>query len=140
MPRLGFIIDSYYPNRTNKRKMPWLVKRENLHRIAYTEDMRGDKDNIPTLLFYGAPFVLLKDVCEPIYRMMDGKVRNLVIDWEHSCRWRNGKCYWRTMIRIYGLDEQFISLKEFIFLLIAKMKRICNCTVRHYRLETFVNL
>lgn len=140
MPRLGFIIDSYYPNRDNKRKMPWLVKRENLHRIAYTEDMRGDKDNIPTLLFYGAPFVLLKDVCEPIYRMMDGKVRNLVIDHEHSCRWKNGKCYWRTMIRIYGLDEQFISLKEFIFLLIAKMKRICNCTVRHYRLETFVNL
>lgn len=140
MPNLGFIINSYYPNRDHKRKMPWLVKRENLHRIAYTETMRGDKDDIPTLLFYGAPFALLKDACEALYRMMNGMVKNLVIGHEHSCRWMNGKCYWRTTIQIIGLNEQFISLKEFVLLIISKMKRLSNCTIRHYRLETFVNL
>lgn len=111
-----------------------------LHRIAYSEDLRGEKDNIPTLLFYGAPFDLLRDVCLYVFNMMNGKVEDLVIDREHSCRWRNGKCYWRTMIQIRGLDEQFISLKDFTSLLITRMKNVCNCSIRHYKLETFVNL
>ena len=71
---------------------------------------------------------------------MNGKVKNLVIDRENACRWKNGKCYRRTMIMVHGLDEEFIGIKEFFVLIVALIKKICNCTVRYYRLETFVNL
>lgn len=136
----SLLFYDYVPNRQYKKKLGRPTPYQYLHRIAYTEDKRGDKDDVSTLLFYGAPFALLKDVCTSLFGMMNGKVKNLVIGNEHSCRWKNGKCYWRTLIEIHGLDEQFISLKEFFLLIISMMKRICNCTVRHYRLETFVNL
>lgn len=136
----SYLYFPYVPNRSNKKKKGRPTPYPYLHRIAYSEDLRGEKDNIPTLLFYGAPFDLLRDVCLYVFNMMNGKVEDLVIDREHSCRWRNGKCYWRTMIQIQGLDEQFISLKDFTSLLITRMKNVCNCSIRHYKLETFVNL
>lgn len=140
MPYFGLLSLPYVPNRVNKRKMPWLVTHNYVHRIAYAEDRRGINDDIPTLLFYGASFELLKDVCTSLFKMMNGKVKNLVIDSENACRWKNGKCYRRTMIMVHGLDEEFIGIKEFFALIVALIKKICNCTVRYYRLETFVNL
>lgn len=136
----SYLYVPYVPNRGNKKKKGRPTPYPYLHRIAYSEDLRGEKDNIPTLLFYGAPFDLLRDVCLNVFNMMNGKVEDLVIDREHSCRWRNGKCYWRTMIQIHGLDENFISLKDFTLLLITRMQDVCNCSIRHYKLETFVNL
>lgn len=140
MPYFGLLSLPYVANRVNKRKMPWIVTHNYVHRIAYAEDRRGINDDIPTLLFYGASFELLKDVCTSLFKMMNGKVKNLVIDSENACRWKNGKCYRRTMIMVHGLDEEFIGIKEFFVLIVALIKKICNCTVRYYRLETFVNL
>ena len=85
-------------------------------RIAYTEIDREDDPAIRTLLFH-APFDLLKDTCQKIYKMMDGSIKNIVLQREHSCRIRNGKCYWRVAVQIIGLDEQFISFKEFVLIL-----------------------
>ena len=130
----------YFPNRQHKKKPGRSTPYKYLQRIAYTEAMRGVNDDIPTLLFYGAPFELLKDTCEYVFRLMDGKVRDLVIDRERSCRARNGKCYRRTVIKIVGLDERFMLLENFTQLLLHRMRTVCNCTIRHYKLETFVNL
>ncbi len=129
----------YVPNRQNMKRDGRTSPYSFIHRIAYTEAWRGDNYDERVLLFQ-APFALVKDVCQFIFNVMDGKIGNLIISNEHSCRHRNGKCYWRVMVQVVRLDEQFISFKEFVFLMIARMKRICNCTVRHYRLETFVNL
>lgn len=141
MPYTGLLSLPYIPNRkgqnprqNNRSPYPFI------HRIAYTETMRGLYDEVPTLLFYGAPFRLLQDVCVYLFKMMQGKVKNLIVDRERSCRWKNGKCYWRTMIRIVELDEQFISLREFTRMILYRMQTVCNCTVRHYKLEVFVNL
>lgn len=101
--------------------------------------MRGLNEEIPTLLFY-APFALIKDACQCIFKMMAGKVKDLRISHEHSCRRKNGKCYWRVAVQVIELDEQFISLREFALVLVHRMGRTCNCKVRHYRLETFLNL
>lgn len=110
-----------------------------VHRIAYTEMVRDyDSDN-KVLLFY-APFALVKDVCQKIFTMMRGNVGNIIVRNEHSCRRRNGKCYWRVAVEIIGLNESFISFKEFVLMLISCMKKLANCTIRHFRTETFLNL
>lgn len=111
-----------------------------VHRIAYTSTFRGVNDDIPTLLFLGAPFALLQDVCTPLCRWMDGAVADITIQREHSCRRKNGKHYWRIAVGIIGLDEYVISYDEFVKLIVNKIKTTANCTVRHYQLETFLNL
>lgn len=135
------IFSPYIPNlRDRKKDKGRPIIHEYLHRIAYTETMRGNEDEIPTLLFYGAPFALLKDACFHIHKTMCGNVRDLKIKLEHSCRHKNGKCYWRYAVSVIDLNEHFISFKEFTLLLIAHIRNICNCAIRHYRLETFLNL
>ena len=135
------IFSPYIPNlRDRKKDKGRPIIHEYLHRIAYTETMRGNEDEIQTLLFYGAPFALLKDACCHIHKTMCGNVRDLKIKLEHSCRHQNGKCYWRYAVSVIDLNEHFISFKEFTLLLIAHIRNICNCAIRHYRLETFLNL
>lgn len=134
-----YLYCPYVPNRSNKKKSGRPTPYAYLHRIAYTEVMRGMNDEIPTLMFY-APFELLKDACGHLFKLMNGRVGNLIIKNSHSCRVRNGRCYWRIEVHIVNLDEAFMSLSDFTMLLIARMKNICNCTIRHYRLETFLNL
>lgn len=140
MPRNGYLDYPYIPNRQHKSPAGRPTPHRYLHRIAYTEAMVGMNDDIPALLFYGAPFALLRDVCQHLFKIMNGRVSNIIIGHDHACRYKNGKCYWRVVVSIHGLDQQFISLKEFVLLVIARMKVICNCTIRHYRLETFINL
>ena len=140
MPFLGYLSLPYIPNRKHKKKQGRPTPHAYLHRIAYTMQMRGDAEGVPTLLFYGASFGLVRDVCQHIHKIMDGNVRDLLISQEHSCRIRNGKCYWRQIVTIEGLNENVLSLQEFVKLIIARMLYICNCTVRYYKPDTFINL
>lgn len=113
--------------------------RKKLHRIAYTEIVRDDEGDSRFLLFH-APFDLVKDVCQKLFTMMHGNVGNIIVKNEHSCRVKNGKCYWRVAVEIISLNERFISFKEFVLLMISCMKNLANCTIRHYKTETFLNL
>ena len=138
MPRLFDL--PYIPNRKGiQQRHRNLSKYRMLHRFAYTETMSGLKDDIPTLLFY-APFALLKDTCEYLCRMMAGSVEDMIITPSHSCRRKNGKIYWRQEVQIIGLDTDFLSMESLSQMIVHRMETICNCKVRRYRLETFLNL
>ena len=129
----------YVPNRDSIKRDGRTSPYAFLHRIAYTEVLRGDNYDERVLLFH-APFALVKDACSLIFRIMNGNIQDMIISNEHSCRRRNGKCYWRVAVRIIGLNESFISFKEFVLMLISYMKKMANCTIRHFRTETFLNL
>ena len=129
----------YVPNRESIKRDGRTSPYTFLHRIAYTEALRGDNYDERVLLFH-APFALVRDVCQKMFTMMQGNIGNIIIRNEHSCRRRNGKCYWRVAVEIIGLNESFISFKEFVLMLISCMKKMANCTIRHFRTETFLNL
>ncbi len=116
-----------------------MYNRKHLHRIAYTEIVRDFDSNNKVLLFH-APFDLVKDVCQKMFSMMQGNMGNIIVRNEHSCRVKNGKCYWRVAVEIIALNENFISFKEFVLMMINSMKTMANCKIRHYRTETFLNL
>lgn len=138
MPRIFDL--PYTPNRSGiQKKHRNLSKYKYLHRFAYTETMRGIKEDIPTLLFY-APSSLLRDACQYLYKMMAGNLEDIKILTSHSCRRKNGKGYWRTEVQVFGLNEEFFSFESFTQMLLHRMETICNCKIRHYRLETFLNL
>lgn len=138
MPNHEYLNYPYIPNRRNKRQGR-STHREYLHRIAYTEMVR-DYDSDNKVLLFHAPFALVKDVCQKMFTMMQGNVGNIIIRNEHSCRVKNGKCYWRVAVEIIGLNESFISFKEFVLMLINYMRNLANCIIRHFRTETFLNL
>lgn len=131
-----FSPDNYVPRKQSKAGRP--TKRRYQHRIAYTETMRGINDDIPTLLFY-APAALVKDACQYLYKLMQGSVEDVIVVPSHSCRVKNSKCYWRTEVQVIGLDENLMSFDSFSLMLVHRMEVICNCKVRHLKLETFLN-
>lgn len=135
-----YLSGPYYPNRSNDTHPGPRAPHKYVHQIAYAETLRGDDYDIPTLLFLGAPFELVRDTCDKVFRMMDGKVKDLLIRNEHSCRVKNGKCYWRVELEIIQLDEQFISLDGFKQIILNVMSKLSNIKVYHYRLSTFINL
>ena len=136
----SYIQMHYMPNTQGEVRRGKPLQHAYKHRIAYAITMRGLQDDIPTLLFIGAPFELLRDACRNIYKMMAGNLRDLTVNYEHSCRVRNGKQFWRVAVGIVGLDERFLSLAEFETLFVSHIKRICSCVVRRYKTETFLNL
>lgn len=138
MADYNYIRLQYVPNYNHSSRAGQHSKHRFLHQFAYTETVSGVGDNTPTLLFY-APFALLKDVCLPIYKMMDGRVEDFKIIPSHACRRKNGKCYWRVEVQIIGLDEQFISFEELTQLIVARMQRLCNCKIVHQKMPTFLN-
>lgn len=140
MPRLFDL--PYILNRKGiQRKHRNLSHYKFLHRIAYTETMRGIRDDVPTLLFY-APFALCKDASQPIADMLIpmGRLEDIKIVPSHSCRRKNGKCYWRVEVQVLGLDESLLSFGSLTQMLIHRMEQIGNCKVRHYKTDTFLNL
>lgn len=135
MPLGGYLEYAYVPRRKQKRRP---TPHPYLHRFAYTETMRGIKDDIPTLLFY-APFALLRDACQYLYKMLASQVRDIKILSSHSCRRKNGKCYWRMEVQVFGLNNEFLNFESFTQMLVYRMETICNCKVRHLKQETFLN-
>lgn len=111
------------------------------YHIAYTLQLRGDDAcQTPYIVLYGAPYELVRDACLDLYRNMNGKVHDLLLSREHSCRYRNGKCYWRIAVCIKDLDEKAITTEGFATLFAAYLRRLCNCTLRRYRVHDFINL
>jgi len=136
MPLNGYLDYPYVPRRKQKGRP---TPHPYLHRIAYTETMRGLKDDVPTLLFY-APFALCKDTAQYLYKMMVGCVEDIRIVPTHSCRRKNGKGYWRVEVQVIGLDESFLPFSFFTQMLIHRMETVCNCKITHRKLETFLNM
>ena len=135
---------------STKSPEPYLVRhgrragrppsRPRLHRIAYTETVRGINDEQPTILFLGAPRELLQDVGTALCRMMADNIRDITVTMEHAIVFRNGKGYWRQAVGIIGLNEEFISYAEFVKFFVHKMTTMAHCKVRHYKLDVFLNL
>lgn len=109
-------------------------------RIAYGVQMRGDEDDLPVLIYYGASYQLILDVMEHIGKIIGKALKGYVITHEHSCRWKNGKAYRRIAVEIHGLDEQFITLPSLIAVINNYMQRICWCKIKEYPLKRLLNL
>ena len=80
MPRNGYLDYPYIPNRQHKSPAGRPTPHRYLHRIAYTEAMVGMNDDIPALLFYGAPFALLRDVCQHLFKIYFGIYNRLLLN------------------------------------------------------------
>lgn len=102
--------------------------------------MRGDNDDLPVIIYYGATWALVFDTMAQIAKMMGENIKGYVIRREHSCRWKNGKAYYRLAVEIHGLNEEFMSLQSFLLVINGYMQKICWCTVKELPLRKLLNL
>ena len=68
----------YVPNRESIKRDGRTSPYAFIHRIAYTEALRGDNYDERVLLFH-APFALVRDVCQKMFTMMQGNIGNIII-------------------------------------------------------------
>jgi len=115
-------------------------KRNYERRIAFSIQMRGDLDDIPTIIYYGAPFALIYDVMEFVGKHMGSMMEGYVINNEHSCRYKNGKAYRRISLELHGLQEQYVSLRDIITIINHRMQKLCWCSVKELSLYRLLNL
>lgn len=108
--------------------------------IAYALQMRGDNDDIPTIIYYGVPFQLMYDVMKHMALCLQNQWKGYIIRNEHSCRYKNGKAYRRISVEIHGLNEYCISLPDVVMLINNYMQRICWCKIKEFSLTRLLNL
>lgn len=109
-------------------------------KIAFGIQMRGDDDALPVLIYYGAPYALIRDVMTSISQALGTLIAGYVIHQEHSCRYRNGRAYRRISIELHGICEQYISLRDIILIINHRMQSLCWCTIREFPLRRLLNL
>lgn len=113
----------------------------NYHRkIAYAVQMRGDNDDIPHVIYVGAPFALIRDVYAYLGKLITGNIEKLIVYHDHSCKYRNGKVYRRVVVEFYQIHEQEIFLETILLIAHQYMKRICNCSIIDKPLYRILNL
>ena len=118
----------------------WSLKHCYERKIAYAVQMRGDDDDMPVIIYYGAPMALVRDVMQQMQRMTKGIVSHYVVRHEHSCRYKNGKAYRRIAVEVHGLNEQCMSLNDLTLVIGHYMQKVCWCTVKELPLRKLLNL
>ncbi len=130
------------PNPTGKRK-PGRPKnpsniRDLRRHIIYTIDYRGIHDNELTFLFIGAGYSLLRRV----FLSLTGPSKvfsGLHIELTHACCYRNGKAYYREEVTPRGYDSNIMSLPELCVFIEARLQQECQCYVRKWSIDAFLN-
>ena len=115
--------------------------RRDYHReVAWTIDYRGDNDDIPTLLFAGAGYTLVKKV----FMLMFGKssplfTRATIYRTSHVFQ-RQGKAWVRIAVELRGYKSEIMSLEDFGTVIGQKMQQECLCNVKYMKLNKFLNI
>lgn len=107
--------------------------------IAYTTTWRGDNDEIPTLLFAGAGYKLLKKVLTWFVQrkyMISGCSLYL----KYRPYQRVGKVSIHEVVELHGFDSHLCSLDDFCLMIEKRLLDECWCNVTRYSLNRFVNL
>lgn len=106
--------------------------------IAYTMTMHGDHDEVPTLLFAGAAFLVLQRAFTFFVKCRIMKRCRLYLHRRYYQRM--GKVYTHAVVEMYGYNSQLCTLDNFCLMVENRLKQECWCNVKKFTLNRFVNL
>ena len=108
--------------------------------IAWTIDYRGDDDDIPTLLYVGAGYTLVKKVFLLLFANPNILVDGIRLYHEHYIYQRQGKAWQRVAVELKNFKAGVTSLESLGSIISDMMRRACLCNVRYVQLDKFLNL
>lgn len=108
--------------------------------IAYALDYTGDNDDVPTFLFSGNLYNLLKDVFSQLLGKGEWAFQGFRLYRTIAPKARNGKSSWRTVVELKGYRPDFLSLDELAVIIEFKIRHLCWCNIRKLKLNKFLNI
>ncbi len=132
------IVPIIPPSRTEKRGVHFS---HDYHReIAWTIDYRGDNDDIPTLLYVGAGYTLVKKVFLSLFATRSCMFSGFRLYHDSYIYPRQSKAWVRIAIELRHFHSDLMSLEELGALLARRISQECLCNIQFVKLNKFLNL
>lgn len=123
-----------------KRKHGYHFIHDYHREVAWAIDYRGDNDDIPTLLFAGAGYTLVKK----IFLMMFGQSSPLFSGFklyrDFYIYQRQAKNWVRIAVELRNYQHNVLSLEDLGMIIARKMQQECLCNVRYLKLDKLLNV
>ena len=124
------ILRYKYRNNVWWKKAQW--------QIAYAIEWRGYNEDQLTICFAGAWKSLLNRVFKQLQPLL---VKSYDIEYEHSCKWRNGHVYHRLAVSVCQTDPLRNSVDCIRTLIEKLLHNQIRCNVKYFpNYEKFINL
>lgn len=108
--------------------------------IAWSVDYRGDHDDVPTLVYTGAGYTLIKKVFLQLFYKYNGLIHGFSVYRETYVYPRHGRAWWRVAVELKDMDTQMMSLQSLGNLMEYVIKKTCLCNIQYVKLDKFLNL
>lgn len=108
--------------------------------IAWTIDYRGDNDDIPTLLYAGAGYTLVKKAFVQMFGKSSMLCNGLTLYRDFSFYLRQGRLNEYMAVEFKDFNSRVMTLQELGKVMENVMKRICWCNIKYVTLNKFLNI
>lgn len=135
-----FILDTLPVIPPQREDDGWAIRRDFRRRIAWAKDMLGDEDNVPSMVFIGAGYTLIKSVMThlraALLRVMTGfRVYETFYPYQ-----RQGRAWVRVAVELRGLNESIMTADDVMTIIIRNVEKTCWCSIRQVKIDTLLNM
>lgn len=114
--------------------------RDGHREIAWTIDYRGDNDDIPTLLFVGAGYTLIKKIFFRMFGKGSAVFNGFKLYRDYFHYQRQGKAWVRMAVELKNLNTDMLSLMDLGNIIERQIKQECLCEIKYVTLNKFLNI
>ena len=102
--------------------------------------MLGDEDNVPSMVFIGAGYTLIKSVMThlraALLKVMTGfRVYETFYPYQ-----RQGRAWVRVAVELRGINESVMTADDVMTIIIRNVEKTCWCSVRQVKIDTLLNM
>lgn len=115
-------------------------KRDYHREVAWTIDYRGDNDDVPTLLFVGAGYTLIKAIFIQMFGNKSYLFSGFRLYRDYYHYQRQGKAWVRIAIELRNYNFNMMPFEDLGLILANKIKQQCLCNIKFVKLAKFLNL
>lgn len=116
------------------------IKHDYHREIAWSIDYRGVNDDIPTLLYVGAGYTLVKSVFMPMFGKSSLLFSGFKLYRDYYLYQRQKKAWVRIAIELRNFNTDMMSVEDLGNILQRKIQQMCLCNIKYVKLEKLLNL
>ena len=108
--------------------------------VAWTVDYRGDNDDIPTLLFVGAGYTLVKSIFLSMFALGSPLFSGFRLYQDSYIYQRQGKAWVRIAIELRNYHSERMHIEDLGQILACRIQSSCLCNIKFLKLDKFLNV
>ena len=121
-------------------RVPQLLLHDYHREIAWSIDYRGDNDDLPTLLYVGAGYTLVKKVFLRMFGRHSVLFSGFRLYRDYYRYQRQRHAWVRIAVELRNFNDRVMSLQDFGELMARQFTQECLCNIKQLKLEKFLNV